>query len=268
VHLFRGGRVTVSSSTGRRRAEGRLQAVRQLDAAVRYVIDGEPIDVPFASQEIARQEVAAAQNAMRTAGFVLGEGREGPGAFRSGSSSALLDASPALPPSMPPLGSLLSSPLKHITHAPATPHIAFHLLSALERASPDAFPAGYIEVELPENTWVLYGTGQEDGLTPEMGPKEPGSSPGEGRAAAPNERARPRPTAAAATPVFHAVPGPLPMVVWRSAEREDRRPGADEDRIALLARLRAAAAPVMLAWADPVLEPHVPAAGALVWRMV
>jgi hypothetical protein len=88
-------------------------------------------------------------------------------------------------------------------------------------SSKGAFPTAYLEVELPADTWVLYR--------------------------GPDGQAR-------------AVPGPLPMVVWR--RRAAPRP---EDRIALMERLRAAAAPLMRSWADPVLSPPVAAAGALVF---
>lgn len=250
VHLFRGGRITIAGASGRVRAMGELVSAGGAGATVRYAIQGlaAPVEVPFASEAAARQERRAAEEALQTPGAVLGEG-EGQGETEPepAEPSSVGTAPPVLPRTTPPLSGLLSAPLKHITLPPATPEIAYHLLRALEAAgqteegqgepeegdadaeaakpapkrSEGAFPTGYLEVDLPADTWVLYR--------------------------GPDGQAR-------------AVPGPLPMVVWR--RRAAPRP---EDRIALMERLRATAAPLMRSWADPVLSPPVAGAGALVF---
>jgi hypothetical protein len=298
VHLFRGGRITVAGASGRVWLQGQLAAVApipRVPASIRYTTtDGAAMDVPFPSADVARIEARAAEQALRAPGAVLGDGQH---------DAQDLPPSPALPSARPPLAAMLAAPLKHITQPPASPEIALHLLRALRaigraeeagesaaagpRPSPEgapkprspaqdvAFPAGYIEVDLPDHTWVLYRDDDEDedgGPASEARPAGGPASearPAGGQAASfailggePSGTPRASPPEGAAKPAknVYAVPGPLPMLVWRRG-----RPPSPQDRMALMERLRAAAAPLMRSWADPVLCPPVPPAGAAVF---
>jgi hypothetical protein len=126
----------------------------------------------------------------------------------------------ALPSSRPPLTELVAEPLRHVTDiARLSPEACFHLAVALSAAPPkDVALRGYVSVALPEGTRVLYRLRGFGGKVVAVG-------------------------------------GQVPMLVWRE---ESGSGGSLADRRTLLARLKAAYAPLAAAWADPVLCPSVP----------